>query len=144
MKRSAGYLIAIVGLMLSITYIVLVITGCLDDGKMEYVLIKSSARIAGYKVATDNPGLAAVAAPQAQALLAAAGSAEPVMFTDVLFPAAVQLLLRQVDDPLLVATIMDATSLIEPEAPVSMRQAQIRAALQGFLEGLTLAPPAGR
>lgn len=79
------------------------------------------------------------ALPQAQTLLAAADGDE-VQFTEVLFPAAVALLQKGNDNPLIAASISDLIGLVEAGDNVSVpvRAEMMRAAVQGFSEGLML------
>ncbi len=126
----------------SIIVLAFVAAGCQGiaiNPQAENVLIKSAARIAGYKLARQNPELAAVVAPQAETLLAAATTADPAQFVDVLYPAAASLLMKKIDDPVLAATVADCISLIQTDADVPVKSAQIQAGLQGFIEGLALA-----
>lgn len=113
--------------------------GCLDEKAVNTVAIKSAARVAGYTLAQDNPELAVVALPQAQTLLAAADGDE-VQFTEVLFPAAVALLQKGNDNPLIAASISDLIGLVEAGDNVSVpvRAEMMRAAVQGFSEGIML------
>jgi hypothetical protein len=128
----------IVGLVFSL----LVITGCLEvSPEAETVMIKSAARMAGYKFAKQSPELAAIVVPQAQTLLAASNGADGEQFVNTLFPAAVNLLLSKLDDPLLAATVRDAASLVKIDAAVPIKQEQMRACIQGFLEGVAMQAP---
>lgn len=113
--------------------------GCLDTGKLDSVAIRSGARVAGYTLAQDNPALAVVVLPQAQTLLAAADGDE-VQFSEILFPAAVALLQRNVDDPLVAAAISDLIGLIEADGlSTGVRADMMKVAVQGFTEGLMMA-----
>jgi len=115
------------------------IAGCLDTGKLDSVAIRSAARVAGYTLAQENPALAAVALPQAQTLLAAADGDE-VQFSEILFPAAVALLQRNNDNPLVAAAISDLIGLIEADGlSTGVRADMMKTAVQGFTEGLMMA-----
>lgn len=119
-------------------FIAISLVGCLDVGSTASdVMIKAGARVAGYSLAQDNPALAAVILPQAQTLLAAA-SGDQAQFVDVLFPAAVALLTKNTNDPLIAASIADVLSLVSIDATVPIKAGFMKAAVQGFAEGITL------
>jgi len=136
MKRKFR-IIAAVSLMTLLAGCLLI--GCLDTGKLDTVAIRSAARVAGYTLAQENPALATVALPQAQTLLAAADGDE-VQFTEILFPAAVALLQKNVDDPLIAASIADLIGIIEADGlSTGIRADMMKVAVQGFTEGLMMA-----
>lgn len=123
---------------LAIMLLVCFIFGCLEiSPDTETVLLKTTARAAGYKLAKEKPEFAKVVIPQAKILLAAA-SGDQTQFVNALFPAAVALLQKQIDDPILAASLVDAVSLIKVDATVSAQSEQIMVAVQGFIEGLIL------
>jgi|GEM_PF-2209451 len=127
------------GIFIAAVFIAASLMGCLEVGSTASdVVIKSGARVAGYSLAQKNPALAAVILPQAQTLLAAA-SGDQTQFVNVLFPAAVALLSQNTNDPLIAASIADVLSLISVDATVPIKAGFMKAAVQGFAEGLTLA-----
>jgi PBP1b-binding outer membrane lipoprotein LpoB len=123
--------------ILSVLFAVMFITGCagIQLTGAENVALKSAARIAGYKIAQNNPVLAAQALPYAKTLLAS----DSTQLANILWPAAVTLLLEKTNDPLLVATIDDVLILIEANLPPQEIKADnIKIALAAFVEGIEL------
>lgn len=104
------------------------------------VVIKTAARVAGYKIAKNNPELTKQIIPQAIALYAAGtGTTDQAQYVNVIFPAAVNLLVQHVDDPLMAASIADIVGLIKVDMSIPIKVIYIQAGLQGFIEGVQLA-----
>jgi|GEM_PF-1050134 len=134
-------------ILLSILLLVFAVGGCAsiqlaDSPQTEKVIITSAARLAGYKIAQNNPELAALALPYAQTIIAMAS--DPANAQDVvqnIYPAATKALLEQIKDPVIRLTVTDALSLVQinTTAPIEVNLGKINFALAGFTEGLTLA-----
>jgi uncharacterized protein YceK len=134
-------------ILLSILLLVFAVGGCAsiqlaDSPQTEKVIITSAARLAGYKIAQNNPELAALALPYAQTIIAMANN--PANAQDVvqnIYPAATKALLEQIKDPVIRLTVTDALSLVQinTTAPIEVNLGKINFALAGFTEGLTLA-----
>ena len=104
------------------------------------VVIKTAARVVGYKIAKNNPELTRQALPQAIALYAAGtGTQDQAQYVNVLFPAAVNLLLQYIHDPLMAASVADIVGLVRVDMSTQMKVIFIQAGLQGFIEGMQLA-----
>ena len=119
---------------------VMFLAGCsgLQLTNAENVALKVAARTAGYKIAHNNPELAALALPYAKGILATKDNTELI---DNIWPAAVKLVTEQTGaDPLIAASVADVLSLIEVDAATPEIQAEnIRIALAAFVEGVELA-----
>lgn len=108
--------------------------------QVEDVALKSAARIAGYEFATKNKDLAGQALPIAKAILSAANNDAPD--TGDLLKSSAKLLTGKIGDPIIAASISDVVSLIKyqgADVSLSMQNAEIKAALEGFIEGISLA-----
>jgi hypothetical protein len=131
MKRI--FLVALIGVFL---------VGCAGiqlSGDVQAVAIKDAAMIAGYKLAQARPEVVRAARPYAAAMLEAANSGR---VDRLLWSQGVMLLQERInDDPLLMALITDAVSLIViSDAQIDKAtQGQITAALGGFVMGIDLA-----
>lgn len=105
------------------------------------VLIKAAARVAGNRFALRNPDLAITALPYARTLaeLANGTFTDSEKLVNELWPAAVKSLLGSINDPILQLTISDVAGMVQirvPNVSTGVKLGQIRAALQGFIEGV--------
>jgi hypothetical protein len=117
----------------------LALISCIEfDPGGQKALIKTAARIAGYKLAKDNPDFGKTVISPAKTLLVASNSATPEQFVKELFPKAVNLLKKNIEDPLILSSINDVLSLIRIDVEVPVQSDQIQAALTGFIEGIEL------
>lgn len=121
----------------------IVMVGCAGvqfTPNVEKVALKSVARVAGYKLAEAQPGIASAAYPVAISLV---NVKDDKQLVEVLWPMAIAQLTNAVGkDPLLAATLADCVGLVQVDVAVAEGQTKmaenIRIASIGFAEGVTL------
>jgi len=109
----------------------------------EMILIKAAARTAGYKYAANNQALVRPTIAYAKTLEELANSTladREKLITDI-FPLAVNTLRKNVTDPVVRLSILDATGLLQlgvPNVSIGTQTEQIRYIIQGFIEGVEM------
>lgn len=126
---------------LSIVLLTLVfLAGCagisINDANTKLLLVKSSARVLGYKMVANNPSTIEPIKVFCNQIITNGAS-------DLLVNLAKSFLVDQFKrDPLLMASLQDLTMLVEVKQPIPTEpkydQALIRAAAIGFLDGVTI------